>query len=51
MQPVEGVDNLCVHPLFVRELNDQRGLDRLRQAKTKVVYPYGTEIEGLSDGS
>jgi hypothetical protein len=39
---VEGVDSLCLHPLFTRYLNRQ-SLPSLR-GKSKVTYPYGSDV-------
>ena len=41
LRPVEGDDDLCVHPLFVRLLNNEKGLSRLREAGALPTYPVG----------
>ncbi len=42
LRPVEGDDELCIHPLFVRLLNNEKGLARLRAAGALPTYPYGS---------
>jgi hypothetical protein len=49
LHPAEGIDRICVHPLFIRQFHDRHGIARLRQRGVKSVYPYGTGIDGMSD--
>lgn len=43
LRPVEGLDAVCVHPLFMYRLFDQGGIRRLADLGVKPVYPYGTD--------
>jgi hypothetical protein len=42
LSAIEGEDDLCFHPLFTRHLHSQT-LPKLRNNKSKVTYPYGTD--------
>jgi hypothetical protein len=42
LSAVEDQDWLCFHPLFTRYLHE-RSLSRLRNAKSLVTYPYGSD--------
>jgi hypothetical protein len=43
LNPLDGVDDLCFHPLFVRMLLD-RSLDELRATGERATYPFGCDL-------
>jgi hypothetical protein len=45
LRPVEGKDNLCVHPLFMYRLFDGRTIKERAAAGALPVYPYGSDLE------
>jgi hypothetical protein len=43
LRPVEDVDKVCVHPLFMHRWFDHRVVDGLEDRDVRLVYPYGSD--------
>jgi hypothetical protein len=45
VRPKEDRDRVCVHPLFISRLFDDRTLKAMAKARVRPIYPYGSDPE------